>query len=74
MEPHTLSLTKGDRRYVFRYSGGCEDQIIDEIIRLAEDGETNFDWLDAAALSFQVTRYVAVECQYAIDPAAKQSQ
>jgi hypothetical protein len=59
MTTRTLSLAKGGHRYVFRYSPGCEEAVMDQIARLAEDPECNFDWLDAAALSFQVARLAA---------------
>lgn len=62
MGTRVLSLIKGGHKYVFRYSQGCEDDIVDEIMRLAEDPWTNLDWLDAATLSFQVTHYAAVDC------------
>ena len=66
MTTRTLTLAKGGRKYLFRYSSGCEGQIVDEIVRLAEDADTPLDWMDAAMLSFQVTQYAAEECAEAM--------
>lgn len=68
MNTRSLSLIKGGHRYVFRYSPGCEDDIVDAIMALAEDDRTPLDWLDAATLSFQVTQYAAADCQEALSP------
>ena len=74
MSTHTLSLVKGGHRYVFRYGSGCEEQIVDEITRLADDHEANLDWLDAASLSFKVAQSAAAACQQAYSYAAEQEQ
>lgn len=63
MNTKTLSLVKGGHKYVFRYAPGSENQMVDEIVRLAEDADCNLDWLDAATLSFQVARNAAMECR-----------
>jgi len=68
MTTRKLSLVKGGHKYVFRYSSGCEDDIVDAIMDLAEDAEAPLDWLDAATLSFQVTQYAAVDCAEALSP------
>jgi hypothetical protein len=59
MTTRTLSLARGGHRYVFRYTAGCEEAVMDRIMRLAEDADCDFDWLDAATLSFQVARFAA---------------
>ncbi len=59
MEARTLSLHKGGNTYVFRYAPGSESEIVDEIIRQAEDEQSELDWFDAATLSFQITQYAA---------------
>jgi len=64
----TLSLVKAGHKYVFRYSAGCEDDVVDAIIALAEDDENPVDWLDAATLSFQVTQNAACECRDLLAP------
>ncbi len=69
MDTKTLSLVKGSHKYMFRYRPGAEDEIIDEIMRLAESRNCNLDWLDAASLGFQVTRYAAENCCEALMPA-----
>ena len=63
MNTKTLSLVKDGHKYVFRYTAGSENHVVDEIIRLAEDSDSNLDWLDAATLSFQVARNAAMECR-----------
>jgi len=47
---------------VFAYAPGGEGQVVDEIMRLAANDETDFDWMDAAALGFQVAQYAAIDC------------
>ena len=71
MKTRVLSLSKGGHKYVFRYSPGHEDEVVDQIVQLAEDNDTNLDWLDAATLSFQIARYTAAGCQEALKPAEK---
>ena len=73
MTTRTLSLIKGTHKYVFRYSPGSEDDVIDAIIELAEDGAAPVDWLDAATLSFQVTQNAAQGCAAALQPGRKQA-
>lgn len=61
MKMRTLTLTKDGHQYAFRYAPGSEDRIVEELMRLAEDEDCNLDWLDAAALSFQVTHKAAFQ-------------
>lgn len=49
-----LQFARNGTTYVFRYADGCEDQVVGELIRLADDEANGLDWLDAATLSFQV--------------------
>jgi hypothetical protein len=72
MGTRTISLAKGGHKYVFRYSPGCEDDILDSIVDLAECDESPIDWLDAATLSFQVTQNTAAGCVEALSPRDKQ--
>ena len=51
-----LVLNKGMEKFVFRYQSGCEDELLDALIENANDRQTNFDWFDAAVLSFKVTQ------------------
>ncbi|MHC4265800.1 MAG: hypothetical protein ACYSUK_07700 [Planctomycetota bacterium] len=51
-----LVLNKGAQKYIFRYDAGCEDQLLDALIEEAKDNKTDFDWFDAAVLSFKLTQ------------------
>ena len=56
-----LSLVKGKHRYLFRYRPGNEADVINAFASLASDGNTEFDWFDAAVLSYQMGRRLEVE-------------
>lgn len=45
-----LTLNKGGEIFIFRYEQGREDEILDALIKQAEDEKTSFDWIDAAVL------------------------
>jgi hypothetical protein len=51
-----LVLNKGSQKFIFRYNNGCEDQLLDALIEQAKDNRTDFDWFDAAVLSFKLTQ------------------
>jgi hypothetical protein len=51
-----LVLNKGKEKFIFRYDSGSEDNLLDAIIEQAKDKRTNFDWFDAAVLSFKLTQ------------------
>ncbi len=51
-----LVLNKGAEKFIFRYESGSEDELLDALIDQAKDGRTNFDWFDAAVLSFKLTQ------------------
>ena len=51
-----LSLVKGEHRYVFRYQAGREADIIGVFAEMAADSQRDFDWFDAAVLSFKLTQ------------------
>ncbi len=59
MKTTTLCKLKGDQAYVFRYSPGSEDKIIENLMYSADDQDTNFNWLDAAELCMQVSNSTA---------------
>ena len=59
MATRTLSLIKSGHKYVFRYSPGGEDDVVDAIIQLAEDESSPVDWLDAATLKARLTDTLA---------------
>jgi hypothetical protein len=56
-----LSLVKGGDRFVFRYPPGHEAEVIDAFAELADDQESQFDWFDAAVLSYQMGRRLEME-------------
>lgn len=51
-----LVLNKGEEKFIFRYDSGCEDQLLDALTEQARDKQTDFDWFDAAVLSFKLTQ------------------
>ena len=51
-----LVLNKGAEKFIFRYDYGCEDELLDVLIEQAKDKGTDFDWFDAAVLSFKLTQ------------------
>jgi len=51
-----LVLNKGTEKFIFRYESGCEDKLLDALIEQAKDRRTDFDWFDAAVLSFKLTQ------------------
>ena len=51
-----LILNKGSEKYIFRYEPGCEGQLLDALIDQVSDCRTDFDWFDAAVLSFKLTQ------------------
>jgi len=51
-----LVLKKGTEKFIFRYESGCEDKLLDALIEQAKDQRTDFDWFDAAVLSFRLTQ------------------
>ncbi len=51
-----LVLNKGTEKFIFRYDSGCEDQLLNALIEQAKDNRTDFDWFDAAVVSFKLTQ------------------
>ncbi len=51
-----LVLNKGAEKFIFRYEDGREDKLLDALIEQAKDKRTDFDWFDAAVLSFKLTQ------------------
>lgn len=64
-----ITVSKGVHRYVFRYAEGCECDVMEAVAQLAADPDCQFDWLDAASVSFQITSEQAASCLKAIAPA-----
>lgn len=51
-----IVLNKGDEKYIFRYERGREDELLDALIDQAKSKRTDFDWFDAAIISFKLTQ------------------
>ncbi len=62
MNTRTLHLEKAGHTYLIKYAPGLEDEVVEELMHLADNPESDFDWMDAAALSFQVTQFAAEDC------------
>lgn len=60
-EIRQLSLVKGEERFVFRYQPGREADVIDAFASMASSQENQFDWFDAAVLSYQMGRRLETE-------------
>ncbi len=58
-----LSLIKGSHRYVFRYPAGREADVIASFASMAEDADQDFDWFDAAVLSYQMGRRLEMDLE-----------
>ena len=58
-----LSLVKGNHRYVFRYQAGREADIIATFASMASEAEQEFDWFDAAVLSYQMGRRLEMDLE-----------
>ncbi len=56
-----LSLNKDNELFVFRYDKGSEENVLDSFIDMANNRENNFDWFDAAVLSFQLSKNLVEE-------------
>lgn len=56
-----LSLVKGRHRFVFWYRDGQETELLASFVQLAADPESEFDWFDAAVLSYQMGRVTSQE-------------
>ena len=62
MTIRTVCLEKAGHRYLFRYAAGLEDDVVEEMMHQADNRDNDFDWMDAATLSFQVTEAAAEDC------------
>ena len=73
-----LSLIKADERFVFRYDPGGEEMVLDAFVEMANNRNSNFDWFDAAVLSFQLSKHLVEEadrllCPKDVDTVTQQS-
>ena len=51
-----LVLNKGAEKYIFRYPEGSEGTLLDALVDKAGDNSSDFDWFDAAVISFKLTQ------------------
>lgn len=58
-----ITFLKGPQTYAFDYLPGQEREVIGHLMELADDPESNLDWLDAAMLSFQIARQASEACR-----------
>jgi hypothetical protein len=58
-----IILNKGGERYIFRYQAGQEDELLDVVCDLARSGRTEFDWFDAAVISFKLTQMLIAKAK-----------
>lgn len=56
-----LSMVKGPHRYVFRYVEGHESALLASFVALANNPDSEFDWFDAAVLSYQMGQQLSRE-------------
>jgi len=54
-------MVKGRHRYVFRYAEGRESLLLGSFVALANDPGSEFDWFDAAVLSYQMGQQLSKE-------------
>ena len=62
-----LVLNKGVEKFIFRYENGREDELLDALIEQAKDRTTDFDWFDAAVLSFKLTQSLIGQADELLD-------
>lgn len=56
-----LSMVKGRHRFVFQYAEGTESDLLAAFVALANDPGSEFDWFDAAVLSYQMGHQLSQE-------------
>ena len=66
-----LVLKKGVEKYIFRYDSDCEDKLLDVLIEMAKDNRTDFDWFDAAVVSFKLTQSLIGQANELLNENAK---
>lgn len=55
-EVKQLVLNKSGEKYIYRYETGDEHKLLDALVEHASDKRVDFDWFDAAVLSFKLTQ------------------
>ena len=61
-------------RFVFRYQPGCEEELLDAFVDMANDRGNEFDWFDAAVLSFQLSKQLVEEADELLCPHGQSAQ
>lgn len=61
--PRCLSLVKGEHRWLFSYAEGCESELLGTFVALANDPDCEFDFFDAAVLSYQMGQQLVRELE-----------
>ena len=69
-----LVLRKGKQKFIFRYQSGSEDKLLDVLVEQARSGRTDFDWFDAAVLSFKLTQSLIGQADELIGDSVKVRQ
>ncbi|MCF7975644.1 MAG: hypothetical protein K9N55_17640 [Phycisphaerae bacterium] len=69
-EQKQLILNKGHEKFIFRYESGSEDQLLDALMDQASNKKTDFDWFDAAVLSFKLTRVLLIQAEHLLNEKA----
>ena len=63
LERCRLSLIKGEHRWRFRWEPGSEAALISAVADLARNPRMNFDWFDAAVMSYQMGRRLEMDLE-----------
>lgn len=69
-----LSLLKERENFLFRYESGREEELLDSFVEMANDRDNNFDWFDAAVLSFQLSKQLVEEADQLLCPHGRSVQ
>ncbi|MCD4831591.1 MAG: hypothetical protein K8R02_07285 [Anaerohalosphaeraceae bacterium] len=67
-----LVLNKGSEKYIFRYHHGSEDSLLEALVAQVKNDNTDFDWFDAAVLSFKLTQSLMTEADKILSNQAPQ--
>ena len=68
-----LSLVKDAERFMFRYESGNEEDVLEAFVAMANDRQNNFDWFNAAVLSFQLSKHLVEEADALLEPKEAQN-
>jgi len=63
MREIVLSVHKGRELFVFFYESGQESELLEVLIEQADNPEINFDWFDAAMVSFKLADDLIVQAE-----------